>query len=80
MPNEALSEQPLVKLGIASDEIELALWRDVLAQDGIPSLVKNRDVLASTYRLSASPYSLEVYVRALDETRARWLLGLQTEG
>jgi hypothetical protein len=76
---EALSKERLIKLGTARDEIELALWRDILAQDGIPTLVKNVDALASTYYVSALPYSLEVYVRASDEVRARWLLGLQAE-
>ena len=61
-------------LGIARDEIEANIWRDVLAREGIGVFVKTFDPLASfgaTPRLN----SLRVFVQAADERRARWLLG-----
>lgn len=73
------SQESLVKLAAARDEVELALWRDVLEQEGIPIMVKNVDALAISYYSPPSPYSFEVYVRAKDERRARWLLGLLAE-
>ena len=80
MPSDkAITKRSLVKLGVARDEVELALWRDVLEQDGVPCVVKNIDTLATSYYLPPLPYSLEVHVLARDESRARWLLGLKDE-
>lgn len=81
MPTDPSSlEEPLVRLGVARDEVELALWRDVLEQEGIPIMVKNVDALAISYSSPPLPYSLAVYVLPRDQKRARWLLGLATEG
>jgi len=72
----------LVKIGVAQDEVEAAIWRDALEQDGIAVFVHNADPLAiGQYVIpSALPYSLEVYVRAADAKRARWILGLRSSG
>ena len=68
----------LVKIGVARDEVEAAIWRDALEQDGIAVFVRNVDTLAVAQYVGTSPlpYSLEVYVRAADARRARWILGL----
>ena len=72
----------LVKIGVAQDEVETAIWRDALEQDGIAVFVRNTNPLAVAQYVgpSALPYSLEVYVRAADARRARWLLGLRSSG
>ena len=69
---------PLAKIGVARDEVEAAIWRDALEQDGIAAYIRNVDTLAVSQYVGVSPlpYSLEVYVRAADARRARWVLGL----
>ena len=72
----------LVKISVARDEVEAAIWRDALEQDGIAVFVRNVDTLAVAQYVGAPtlPYSLEVYVRAADGRRARWILGLRSSG
>jgi len=72
----------LVRIGVAQDEVEAAMWRDALEQDGIGVFVRNVDTLAVASYAGAPtlPYSLEVYVRAADARRARWILGLGSRG
>ena len=72
----------LVKIAVARDEVEAAIWRDALEQDGIAAFVRNVDTLsvAGYTGASALPYSFEVYVRAADARRARWILGLRSSG
>ena len=68
-------DQPLVKVAIAHDEVEANVWRDALEQEGIAVFIKNADPMGSFGVASALPYSLEIFVFARDERRARWLLG-----
>ena len=72
----------LVKIAVARDEVEAAIWRDALEQDGIAAFVRNVDTLSVAQYVGASalPYSFEVYVRAADARRARWILGLRSSG
>jgi hypothetical protein len=68
-----VSEQDeLVLLG-ATDELEAAIWRDILEEEGIAVFVKKAEPLAVLG--ITPPVAFEVYVRAADERRARWLLG-----
>ena len=64
----------LVLIGVAHDEIEANIWRDILARDGIGSYVKNPEPLSS-FGVAALPGTLQVFVQTRDEKRARWLLG-----
>jgi hypothetical protein len=64
----------LVLLGVAHDELEANVWRDVLARESIGIFVKSADPLA-TFGVAPLPGSLRVFVRANDEKRARWFLG-----
>jgi len=64
----------LVLLGVAHDQVEASIWQDVLEAEGIGVFVKSRDVLA-TFGVGPLPGTLEVFVQARDEKRARWLLG-----
>jgi hypothetical protein len=71
----------LVKIGVARDEMEAAMWRDALEQDGIAAFVRNVDTLSvAQYSASGLPYSFELHVRAADAKRARWILGLRSPG
>jgi hypothetical protein len=65
----------LVKIAVARDELEAGVWKDALEQDGITPFVKSLDPLTPFGVAPASPNSLELYVLARDEKRARWLLG-----
>jgi hypothetical protein len=70
----ATTPDRLVLLGIAHDEVEANIWRDVLAHEGIGVFVKAFDPLASFGALPRVN-SLRVFVEAGNERRARWLLG-----
>ena len=70
----ATSDDRLVLLAVAHDEVEARIWQDVLEAEGIGVFVKSRDALAS-FGVSHLPGTLEVFVQARDEKRARWLLG-----
>jgi hypothetical protein len=74
----AALKRRFVLLGVAQTELEANVWRDVLAKDGIASFVKNADPFAS-FGHAPPPGSLEVYVDAADEQRARWLMGDRIE-
>ena len=70
----ATSDDRLVLLAVAHDEIEARIWQDVLEAEGIGVFVKSRDALA-TFGVSPLPGTQEVFVQARDEKRARWVLG-----
>jgi hypothetical protein len=65
----------LVKIAVARDEIEAGIWKDALERDGITSFIKSLDPLTPFGVAPAAPSSLELYVLARDEKRARWVLG-----
>jgi len=72
--------QGMVKIGVARDQVEAAIWHDALRQEGIKAFIKNIDPLtALPYVESSTPYSFEVFVLASDERRARWILALPPE-
>lgn len=77
MMGKRKTPQGMVKIGVARDQVEAAIWRDALRQDGIRAFIKNVDPLTAVpYVESATPYSFEVFVPASDERRARWILAL----
>ncbi len=63
----------LVQLGVAND-LEARIWRDALAQDAIPVFVRPSSARALT-GIGPSIGDVQVYVRAADERRARWIIG-----
>lgn len=65
----------LVKIAVARDEFEASVWKDALEQDGITPYIKNLDPLTPFGVAPALPSSIEVYVLARDEKRARWVIG-----
>jgi len=64
----------LIPLASARDELEAGIWRDVLERDGIGVYVKSADPMSS-FGMPPAPGSLQVFVHAGNEKRARWLLG-----
>jgi hypothetical protein len=70
----ATRDDRLILLAVAHDQVEASIWQDVLKAEGIGVFVKSRDALA-TFGVSPLPGTLEVYVQARDERRARWVLG-----
>jgi hypothetical protein len=63
----------LVLLGVTT-EIEARIWRDALAQEAVPVLIRSADPLGPA---GYAPMlgDVQVYVRAGDERRARWIIG-----
>ena len=70
----ATRDDRLVLLAVAHDQVEATIWKDVLEAEGIGVFVKSKDALA-TFGVSPFPGTLEVFVQARDEKRARWVLG-----
>jgi hypothetical protein len=64
----------LIRLAIASDEIEATIWRDALQQEGILPLVRSRSPLTPLGG-GALFETFELMVLARDEKRARWIIG-----
>jgi hypothetical protein len=80
MMSEKKDPQRMVRIGVARDQVEAAIWRDALRQEGINAFIKNIDPLTAVpYVESSTPYSFEVFVAASDARRARWILGLPAE-
>ena len=67
----------LALLGTTS-HVEARIWRDALAQESIPVLIRQADPLGPA---GYSPLlgDMQVYVRAADEKRARWIIGDHAE-
>jgi hypothetical protein len=63
----------LILLGVAS-HLEARIWRDALAQDGIPVMLRPAHPLAPAGYASAMG-DMKVYVRKEHERRARWIIG-----
>ena len=74
----ATRDDRLILLAVAHDQVEASIWKDVLEAEGIGVFVKSKDALA-TFGVSPLPGTLEVYVQARDEKRARWVLGESIE-
>jgi hypothetical protein len=71
MPDE------LVLLGVTS-EIAARIWRDALAQEAVPVLIRSADPLGPA-GYAPTIGDVQVYVRAADERRARWIIGEAVE-
>ncbi len=63
----------LARLGVAND-LEARIWCDALAQEAIPVFIRPANTRAIT-GIGASIDDVQVYVRAADERRARWIIG-----
>jgi hypothetical protein len=68
------NDDSLVLIGVAENELEANVWRDVLQKDGIGAFIKGNNPLSA---LGATPglTTYNVFVQAGDEQRARWILG-----
>lgn len=64
----------LILIAVSHSEIEATIWQDALEQEGIRPFVRNRDPLAAIGVPMPFP-TIEVFVLARDEKRARWVIG-----
>ncbi|MEE8369426.1 MAG: hypothetical protein V3S00_01505 [Dehalococcoidia bacterium] len=64
----------LILIGVAREEVEASIWRDSLEREGVPVYMKSVDAL-STFGLTPPPGTVQLFVLAQDEKRARWVLG-----
>lgn len=64
----------LILIGVAREEVEASIWRDSLEREGVPVYMKSVDPL-STFGLTPPPGTIQLFVLAQDERRARWVLG-----
>lgn len=69
----------IVVLGLAENELEANIWRDVLLQEGIPSLTRERDAMRGRFQTAPQPFSVEVLVKQSDLAVARELIRLDDE-
>ena len=63
----------LVQLGV-TDDLEARIWRDALAQESIPIVIRPASASSIT-SIGASSGNVQVFVRTADEKRARWIIG-----
>ena len=63
----------LARLGVTND-LEACIWRDALAQEAIPVFIRPSNSRSLT-GIGPSFGDVQVYVRAADERRARWIIG-----
>jgi hypothetical protein len=73
LPEEVTREGPLVHIATAPNEIEARLWKGILEDNGIHSMIK----VAETLNLYLSPLALKhrLYVLEEDEEQACNILG-----
>ena len=64
----------LVVLGAAENELEANIWRDVLAQQGIPSATRETDNIRGRFQTAPMPFGIDVLVFAKDLEAARELI------
>ena len=66
-------DEPLVHIATAPDEVMASLWKEVLEDEGIRSMVKRSDLAAAMYSLPFNT-QCEVHVLASDAERAKEIL------
>ncbi|MBN2074800.1 MAG: DUF2007 domain-containing protein [Dehalococcoidales bacterium] len=73
LPEEVKREGDLVHVATAPNEIEARLWKGILEDNGIQSMIK----VAESLNLYLSPLALKhrLYVLEEDEQKAREILG-----
>ena len=72
----ARAGERLVVLGAAENELEANIWRDVLAQEGIPSATRETDNIRGRFQTAPMPFGIEVLVFTKDLEAARELIQL----
>jgi len=66
-----------VLLATARDQVELAIWLDLLREAGVDVAVRRRDPLGGLDVAPTPLFSWDLYVQDDDRERARELLGLE---
>jgi len=70
----------LVLLVRPHGEAEAQLFRDMLEQEGVRSLIKNRDPVSARAGGMGPPWAYELWVLRRDLRRAREILDLPSDG
>ncbi len=65
--------EPLVHIATAPDEVLASLWKGILEEEGIPSLIRRSDLTAAMYVLPGNT-ECEIHVLASEAQRARDIL------
>lgn len=65
--------EPLVHIATAPDEVLASLWKGILEEEGIPSLIRRSDLTAAMYVLPGNT-QCEIHVLASEASRARDIL------
>jgi hypothetical protein len=65
--------EPLVHIATAPDEVLASLWKGILEEEGIPSLIRRSDLTAAMYVLPGNT-QCEIHVLASEAQRARGIL------
>ncbi|MBM4445619.1 MAG: zinc-ribbon domain-containing protein [Chloroflexi bacterium] len=65
--------EPLVYVATAPDEVLASLWKGILEEEGIPSLIRRSDLTAAMYVLPGNT-RCEIHVLASEAQRARDIL------
>ena len=74
MPRQGRSR--LVLLATARDQVELAIWLDLLQEAGVAVAVHRRDPMGGLDVAPTPPFSWDLYVQEEDQARAREALGI----
>ncbi|HXG41873.1 MAG TPA: DUF2007 domain-containing protein [Dehalococcoidia bacterium] len=67
----------LVLLATARDQVELAIWLDLLREAGVEVAVHRRDPLGGLDVAPTPLFSWDLYVQDDDQERAREVLGME---
>jgi Putative prokaryotic signal transducing protein len=67
-------QDPLVSIVAGLSEPEAEMWRELLENNGIPAMVKNRSALGVIYHVPVTP-DCDLVVKASDQAAAREVLG-----
>jgi hypothetical protein len=72
-----LTENFTVRVGVADDEVEAAIWKSALEAEGIPSMTRNMSPYgyAPHHQVLPGPHQYEVWVPRRAARKARRILG-----
>ena len=73
------SDDPEVKVSAGLSEPEALMFQELLANSGIPAMIKNRNFLSVTKEFGSMPGDFTLFVKQSDLERAREVLGPAAE-
>jgi hypothetical protein len=67
-------EDPIVKVAAGLSEPEALMYKELLENNAVPAMPKNRNFLSVTHEFGSFPGDFDLYVRRSDWRRAHQLL------